>query len=308
MTQSSMWAVLWATALAGANQAAAQAVGHDLADATMERRVIDDLADIGAWYNGSPDETTLSADTAHVRDGQRSLAFANLVDHSKGEKNYPIGWPRTGRDLAKLGLTDWTDYEFFECWIYATTSREALPKTPLSVGFYHSGAKRSSSFPLAEVRKDAWTRIVIPISRIAEPADVQRVQFNISESEYRHGDRVTFFLSDLALTRFQHPVIADLAMERQLAYTHDRRFTARYTLLGQRSNASITVELEIGQGDECFARATAAPDATGEISLIADRPLTSGTWWARLCLRNPQGEPLHRKDATFRVIPGPFAE
>jgi len=305
-----VWAVLWASGLAAAgDRAVAQAINPgDLDGSAMERRVIDESEHVAGWSNGSPEETTISADTTHVRQNPFSLAFANAVDHTKGEKNYPIGWPRTGRDFAKLGLTDWSKYEFFECWIFAVTSRESLPKTPLNIGFYHSGAKRSSSFPLPDVRKDAWTRVVIPVSRIAEPRDVQRVQFNISESEYRHGDRVTFFISDLALTRFAHPVIADLAMERQLVYSHDRQVTARYTLMGQRAAAGLAVELEIGCGDKCLVRTAEPPGPASEISLAVEPPLAPGHWWAKLNLRDHEGKLLHHKQAAFQVIPGPFGD
>lgn len=148
------------------------------------------MENISAWENGSPEETKLDANSLHTKQGEFSLSFANTVDHSKGEKNYPIGWPRTGKNLHKLGLTDWSDYENLECWIFTTTSRESLPKLPLSIGFYHSGAKHSSFFPLTNILKDEWAKVTIPISKIDLPADIQRIQFTISESNYAHGDQV----------------------------------------------------------------------------------------------------------------------
>ena len=42
-----------------------------------------------------------------MKQGRFALKFANLVDYTKGERNYPIGWPRTGKDLAKAKRTDW---------------------------------------------------------------------------------------------------------------------------------------------------------------------------------------------------------
>lgn len=280
----------------------------DLADVPMERLVIDDMEDIADWGNGSPDETKLNASDLHAKEGKFALEFANVVDHTKGEKNYPIGWPRSGKDL-KGELTDWSDYEYFECWVYVTTSRESLPRNPLGVGFYHSGPKRSSSFPLDDVRKDQWTKIKIPISKIELADDVQRVQFNISESNYSHGDRVNFYIDDVVLTRFAHPVIGAMAARRRLVYANDRRVTAQFELLGNRSGKDVQIVLEVGRGDETIAKASGkAVDLVDEITVDLDpsRPLTTGQSWLRLTLQDKASKPLHSRQADFRVIEGPF--
>jgi len=281
----------------------------DLANVPMERLVIDDMEDVSDWYNGSPDETKLAASELHTIQGKSALEFANVVDHTKGEKNYPIGWPRSGKDLKKLGLTDWSDYEYFECWIYVTTSRDSLPKSPLGVGFYHSGPRRTTSFRLAEVRKDEWVKISIPISKIELSGDVQRVQFNISESDYAHGDQVNFYIDDMVLTRFAHPVIGSMAPRRRLVYASERHFTAQFELLGNRSGREVEVVLEIGRGEEIHTRVSGtAGDLQGEITLEleSNRPLTPSESWVRLSLQDESGKRLHTRQATFRVIKGPF--
>lgn len=288
---------------------AAACRGGDLDDVPMERLVIDDMEDVSDWYNGSPEETKLAASDLHVRQGKCALEFANVVDHTKGEKNYPIGWPRSGKDLKKIGLTDWTKYEYFQCWIYVTTSRDALPKTPLGVGFYHSGPKRSTSFRLDEVRKDQWTKIQIPISKIELADDVQRVQFNISESDYAHGDKVNFYIDDVVLTRFGHPVIGSMGPQRRIVYAGDRRITAEFELLGTQSGKEVAIVLEVGCGDETVAR-TSRPASVlhGEITVELDskRQLTPGEAWMRLGLEAESGKRVHSRQATFRVIEGPF--
>jgi len=283
----------------------------DLPDVPMERLVVDDMEDVAGWYNGSPEETTLAASDLHAKEGKFSLEFANVVDHTKGEKNYPIGWPRSGKDLKNLGLTDWSGYEYFECWIYVTTSREALPREPLGVGFYHSGPKRSTSFPLADVRKDQWTRIRIPISKIELAADLQRIQFNISESNYSHGDHVNFYIDDVVLTRFAHPVIGSMAAQRRLVYAGDRRVAAAFELLGNQSGKQVNVVFDIGRGEETFATARGkAAELQGEITaeLETGRSLTPGQSWMKLTLQDDAGKTLHASETTFRVIEGPFSE
>ena len=275
-------------------------------EANKERLVLDDMDDVADWYNGSPQETEISPSSKHVKGGKSSLKFANLVDHTKGEKNYPIGWPRTGKDMAKAGTSDWSDYDFFECWIYADTSRQGLPGTPLGIGFYHTGQRRSSSFPLKEVKKDQWTKIVIPVSELIDPADAQRVQFNISESNYKHGDRVDFYIADMVLTRFLHPTIAELALDRKLLYSGDSQITAIYTLMGRKGLDETNVELEIGRAQQPAAKAVGKASRHGELPLSITRPLVPGDYWGTLSLRDAEGKPIDQGRLEFRVIEGPF--
>jgi hypothetical protein len=283
--------------------------GKGQTEANKERLVLDDAEDVADWYNGSPEETTISASDRHVKQGGRALLFANLVDHTKGEKNYPVGWPRTGKDLARAKLTDWSGYDAFECSIYAETSREALPKKPLGVGFYHSGHKRSTHFPLGEVKKDAWAKIVIPVERLLDPKDVRRVQFNISESDYKHGDRVDFYVDDLVLVRFVQPAVAELNLGRKILFSHDRTLRAQYDLVGYKNLDTTKVELAIGRrGGVPAAKLTGAAARQDELVLPIDEPLPPGTYQATLGLRDAQGRLIDRKQVEFRVIAGPFEE
>jgi hypothetical protein len=291
----------------GSATAAEKPYGKGLTDANKERLVLDDAEDVADWYNGSPDETTISASDRHVKEGEGALLFANLVDHTKGEKNYPVGWPRTGKDLARAKLTDWSGYDAFECWIYAETSREALPKKPLGVGFYHSGHKRSTHTPLAKVKKDAWAKVVIPVDRLLDPRDVQRVQFNISESDYTHGDRVDFYVDDLVLVRFVEPAVAKLSLRRKILYSHDRTLIAQYELVGYKDLDTTKVELSIGRGDgPPAAKVTGAAARRDELTLPIGEPLPSGTYQATLGLRDRERRLIDRKQVDFRVIAGPF--
>lgn len=281
--------------------------GKGMTEANKERLALDDMEDVSDWYNGSPEETTISASDRHVKQGRSALLFGNLVDHTKGEKNYPVGWPRTGKDLAPANLSDWSGYDSFECWIYAETSRPRLPKTPLGVGFYHTGPKRSSHFPLAEVKKDAWVKIVIPVARLLDPKDVRRVQFNISESDYKHGDRVDFYLDDLVLTRFVEPAVAELNLGRKILYSRDRNLVAHYKLVGYKDLDTTKVELAIGRRDgPPAAKLTGAAARQDELALTIDEPLPPGIYWATLGLRDAKGRLIDRKHVEFRVIAGPF--
>ncbi|NQT11864.1 MAG: hypothetical protein HQ582_03890 [Planctomycetes bacterium] len=288
---------------------AAEEAGHGrgLSEGNIQRLMLVDMKDVADWHNGSPDETKISSSDKHTEGDRASLKFANVVDHTKGEKNYPIGWPRTGKDMAKVEATDWSEYDFFECRIYAETSRKSLPGTPLGVGFYHTGQKRSSSFPLKEVAGDRWTKIVIPISELIDPADVQRVQFNISESSYKHGDRVDFYITDMALVQLIRPTIAEFALDRKLLYATDHRITALYTLMGRMGLGDVRAELAIGRADQQpAAKVVGNASRQGELPLAIPGPLVPGPYWGGLTLRDAEGNVVDRARLEFRVIEGPF--
>jgi len=283
--------------------------GKGMTEANKERLELDDMKDVSDWYNGSPEETSIAASDRHTEGGGRALLFGNVVDHTKGEKNYPVGWPRVGKDLSREDLSDWSGYDFFECRIYVETSRQTLPKNPLGVGFYHTGHKRSSHFPLARLKKDAWVKIVIPVAELLDPKDVRRVQFNISESDYRHGDRVDFYIDDLVLTRFVEPAVAELELERKMLFSNERTIRARYKLVGYKRFDETTVELRAGPADgEAFAKAVGKASRQGDMAAPTDRALKPGTYRATLNLRDAEGKLIDRRQTEFRVIAGPFGE
>lgn len=307
MSPSAFVTVLLTSLLAAAGASAQESTAPDPADANKERLFVDDMEDVSDWSTGSPVETTLSAGKAHVREGRFALKFANLVDHTTGEDNYPVGWPRARKTLGRSKLTDWSEYDFFECWIYAETSRDALPDTPIGLGFYNAAAKRASSFYLNEVKKDAWTKIVVPVSEIDDPSDVHAVQFHISESNYRHGDRVDFYVDDMVLTRFVRPVIVGLDVRRKLLYASQRRIIASYTLMGRRGMADARLQFAVGPaGGAPAGQSTAPASRQGEISLTIAEPLKPGAHWARLTLHDREHKETDRTEVEFRVIEGPF--
>lgn len=280
--------------------------GKGMTDANREYLVLDDMEDVSDWYNGSPEETKISSTDKHVKQGKHSLLFANTVDHLKGEKNYPVGWPRMGKNLGKQGPTDWSAYDLLEFWIYAETSRPNLPHTPLGLGIRHPGHKRSSDFRLSEVTKDAWVRISIPIAKLADPKDVQSIQFHIAEANYKHADRVDFYISPMTLVRFVEPAVADLNVDRKILYTSDRAVTATYRLVGYQGLAETKAELEIGREAAVVGKASLAAAREGEITLVLPTTLAPGTYRVRLSLRDPSGKLIDRNQTEIRVIAGPF--
>ncbi|NOZ21925.1 MAG: hypothetical protein GXP25_12655 [Planctomycetes bacterium] len=282
--------------------------GRGMTEANKERLVIDDMEDVSDWYYAKEEDSKLTTSSKHVKEGKSSLLFSTHINHKGGQKNYPIGWPRTGKRLQDTKMTDWSDYDFFECWIYTETSRDALPSTPFTVAFCHSGHRNSTPFRLKELKKNEWVKIVIPISKLKQPKDVQSLQFHINESDYKHDDQVDFYIDDMVLTRFIDPTIVTLDVNKKLIYASDRQISATYSLSGYKGMDKVTVELEIGRGITApVAKGTAKAAKRGEVSVaMPAQRVVPGTYWARLSLRDAEGKLIDRKQVEFRVLTGPF--
>jgi hypothetical protein len=263
------------------------------------------MEDISDWSNGSPEETKLSRGD-RARGGKHSLVFANVVDFTKGERNYPIGWPRTSRSFVKAKLTDWSGYDFFECWICVDTSRASLPASPLGVGFSHPGRRQRTSIPLAELQKDQWVHVIVPTGKLQDSKHVEGVQFNISEAAYKHGDRVDFLISGMVLTRFVDPAVNQLELQRQVVYARQPWIVALYSLVGSKGMDALQAELAVGQGGATVAKTETKALRQGEIELRPGQRLKPGLYWAQLGLRDAAGKLVDRKRCEFRVVAGPF--
>ncbi len=181
----------------------AAAVGFAAADEPpMEALVLADGDSGSEWVSA---EATMEPDDTRAREG-RAMRFHIDVDHFDGEPNYPIGWPRTYLPIPE-GSRDWSDWDFIDFWIYADTSRESLPASP--IGLIARCPDRNSSYSrtLSEVSKGEWAHYRIPIADLPNPADVTALQFFIAESNYNHEDVLDFWIDDLVLLRYAEPTI-----------------------------------------------------------------------------------------------------
>ena len=181
----------------------ATALGHLHADEPpMDSLVLADGDSGSVWVSA---EATMQPDATHSREG-RAMRFHIDVDHFEGEPNYPIGWPRTYLPISEE-LRDWSSWDFVEFWIYADTSRENLPLTPIGIIIRCPDRNSSFGMTLSEVSKGDWAQYRIPVADLPNPADVTAVQFHIAESNYNHGDVLDFWIDDLVLLRYAEPTV-----------------------------------------------------------------------------------------------------
>jgi hypothetical protein len=209
----------------------------------METLVLADGDSNSKWHTA---EATMRPDATHALDG-RAMRFHIDVNHRTGQPDYPIGWPRTYLPMPD-DARDWRNWDFVEFWLYADTSRESLPNTPL--GFIVRSPDRSNSYnrTVHEARQGKWTRVRVPTADMPCPAQCMTVQFFIAESNYNHGDVLDFWIDGLALLRYAEPTIISMRPLGRVQYadTDVVRIEVGMTGLDEGQTAELLVRLARG--------------------------------------------------------------
>lgn len=266
----------------------------------MDKLVLSAGAEAAKWNVA---EATMAPATEPTLDGTEVHHFHIDVDHHAGEAAYPIGWPRTNLPLTEPWQRDWSGYDFFRFSVYAQTSAEKLPTTPLGMLLHIPDRANQFNMNLLELVKDQWVEVTVPISRIARHEDVRLIQFFISESNYADGDVLDFYISDLCLLRYATPHLSEVAVKPSVAYAD-----ALYVVVGLRAlgiaegqTARATVGLLDGERQVATTQ-TEVGRGPAELPLnLRAHDLAPGTYTVRIALDG--GEP---QDYRLRVVPSPW--
>ena len=226
-------------------------------DGVMEKIALVSPTDLKTW---SAAECTATPSGERARIGPSSWHWHVDVDHLAGEPKYPIGWPRISHTITDGPLRDWSGWEFLHMWIFVATSREALPGEPAGLGLLTPDRASGYNRPLRELKKDQWIELNIPVAQIPRHGDVRQIQFHVAEANYRHGDRLDFFINDLALTRYAEPVLFDLVAENAVVFSDTMRLPVRFQMLGLKPGAHASVGCELRRDGQTAARVSV--DAT----------------------------------------------
>ncbi len=198
-------------------------------------------------------ECSMEPSTERVKATKCSLRWHVPVDHTTGEPKYPIGWPRTNHAIPEGPLREWAAWDFLHLWVYVDTTREALPKDVAGLGITLPDRGGKYNRTLTELKKGEWVELNIPIAQITD-SGAQAIQFHVTESNYRHGDQVDFFIDDLALTRYAEPVLLDFAAESAVMFAGAPGLPVRFRLSGVKPGEAVEVTCEVRAGGKTAAR------------------------------------------------------
>jgi hypothetical protein len=285
-------------ALQVATLATAQTVTREGA---WEKMALVTTSDLAKW---SAVESRVEPSPQHTKVPGFSWHWHVDVDYTTGEAKYPVGWPRISRTFQEAGFRDWAAWDFLRCWIYVETSRSALPLEPIALGLHTPDRTNAYNRTLSELKKDQWVEIRLPISQIARAQDVRQIQFHVAESNYKHGDRVDFYLNDLALVRYAEPALFNLVAENSVLFSDAAHLPVRFELLGVKPSTQAHVICELRRDGRMVARASVelsrglqrvALDLTG-------RKLSPGTYDVHAMV-NDRVQDTH---AAVRVVESPW--
>ncbi|HUT34672.1 MAG TPA: hypothetical protein VNE39_14380 [Planctomycetota bacterium] len=263
---------------------------------------LDGLGDPARW---GPAECTVEESKELKAQGRPTLHLHIPVDHLAGEKEYPIGWPRMYADL-KEEEKGWTDFERFEFLAYATMSRKRAPRQALSFQVLCPDRRNAFHRNLSEIQLGQWVRLSIPIRSIKSAKDAARLGFNISESDYKHGDKLDFYLGAFRLVRAAEFGLTSLKVLNPVLYQDRPTLKVELDVAGPPQKVAQGLPLALRTGERTI-RLNALAVQRGLQSVEVDlreQKLEPGAY----TLIAFDDDPARGKVAPFRLVESPWQE
>jgi hypothetical protein len=145
------------------------------------------------WHNSGGKEGQLSIADDRGPWGGRYFDFHVRVDHFN-EGQYPQGWPSF--EVRPNPPLDFSGYDAIQYWIRCDTQLDR----PLLIRFilWTDGAGRINT-PIPSFRPRQWVQVTHKLRDVPQAERVDRVHFFICESDYQHGDEMTFKIGGFRL-------------------------------------------------------------------------------------------------------------
>ncbi|OGV62892.1 MAG: hypothetical protein A2283_24075 [Lentisphaerae bacterium RIFOXYA12_FULL_48_11] len=209
-------------------------------EAFLEKRVIDDgSAESAAKWSAA--ESTCTSDAKHSKSGSNVLHLHINVDWKAGEKKYPIGWPRMSKQMPK-DRQGWSDYDYFQFSVFVESSRTNLPANPLGMSLYLPDRPHTFHKQLSELQIGKWTDFRIPLQEVAGTNLCTGMQFHISESDYKDGDVLDFWIDKVELARYVKPFIAEASLVEQVIMSDSKYLEIEVAMFGMKDKPAANAE------------------------------------------------------------------
>ena len=290
---------LGCVAACGAVAVAAPEVRREGADEVL---YLDGLADPARW---APAECTVTASKELRAAGRPTLHLHIPVDHHGGEAKYPIGWPRMYLNL-KPPECAWPPFERFEFLIHATMTRPKPPKGVLNLQIQCPDRRRNNSRNLHEIRLGRWVRVSIPLREVRHVAQVARLGLNISESDYRHGEKLDFRIGAFRLARAAECGLAKLEVRSRVMYADRPTLELALDVVGPPRKIGGGLPLTVRRGRTVLHKETLPAKRglqTARIDLTK-AALAPGTYTVAAF----DADAKRRKTAQFRIVESPWRD
>ncbi|MGB2822519.1 MAG: hypothetical protein WBF17_16155 [Phycisphaerae bacterium] len=300
---------LWIPGIAVAAAIVAATCGHVAGDESKPVRegadevlYLDGLGDPNRW---SPADCTVVASEQLKADGRATLHMHIPVDHHGGEKNHPIGWPRMYLNL-KPAERAWGEFERFEFLVYATMSRKKPPRQVINLQVQCPDKASTHRRNLAEIRLGKWVPVSIPVRGVKSVEKVARLGLNISESDYRHGEKLDFYFGAFRLARAAEFGLARIEVRSRVMYADRPMLKVVLDVVGPEREVAKGVPLTIRRGAKAVHEQTVpVKRALQTVSLdLAKAGLEPGTYTVVAFA----GDEARERASPFRIVESPWPE
>ncbi|MBQ9754761.1 MAG: hypothetical protein IJV93_08435 [Lentisphaeria bacterium] len=154
-----------------------------------------DLTNVATAKRWNPAECTV------VQAG-KAMTVNMPIDHKAGEKKYPIGWPRLYLEKITPAEKDWSKAKAVSFKIKLEFTGKTA-KYPVSFQVKTKGPKETKNatkfFTIPGLVNNKTVTAVLPLKDVKNLDNVVCLGFNISESQYKHGENLKFTVSDFKL-------------------------------------------------------------------------------------------------------------
>jgi len=161
-----------------------------------QARSLESLLDL-PWRNSGGPEGELAVADEPGPWGGRCLQFHAKIDHHN-EGAYPQGWPSF--ELQPDPPLDFSGHEALQYWIRCDTEREGA--LPIRLILWTDGEGRINE-PVAPFASGQWVQRTQRLSNVPSLDRVDRLHFFLCESDYRHGDELTFRVGGFRLVNLR---------------------------------------------------------------------------------------------------------
>jgi len=264
---------------------------------------LDGLADPKRW---APAECTVVASKTLKAIGRPTMHLHIPVDHFAGEKAYPVGWPRMYMSLKRPAETRWTEFERFEFMVHAKMSRAKPPKQVINLQIHCPRKPQAFYRKLSEIKLGEWVLISIPIRRIKNAEEVARLGINISERDYKHGDKLDFHFGAFRLVRSAEFKLLGLKVRSKVVYRGQPKLKVEFDVAGPPLKIARGLPLTVRQGKRGI-RTEMLPVKTGlqTVAIEIDELKLEPGDYTLVAFDN---DPDRRRSGTFRVVETPWQE
>ena len=165
--------------------------------------LIDNFESIDGWRVGGGGELTIKVSAKHATEGNHSLHLHVEIDHKNskdaGTGKNPIGWPGISKEYVPAISLE--VYDFLEFDFYFESLNGIDPDNAINLIIRDSVGKTLYRTTLIDLRHGQWSHEKLSIRDIPFIDDFERLTFFLSESSYKHGDVLDFFIDNLRATK-----------------------------------------------------------------------------------------------------------